>query len=76
MLLFEHSDRAIGLAPAPAPAEDAEALLEELRSATELMQSLATADTVLSVDDRRVADSLSEKLATLYRAGRRSLSQS
>ena len=76
MQLLNHMDDLNGMRTMAAPTENAEALLEELRSASELMRSLARAETVLSAPDRRKAGALSENLETLYRSGRRSLSQS
>ena len=74
--LLNHMDDLNGMRTMAAPTENAEALLEELRSASELMRSLAKAETVLSAPDRQKAGALSKNLETLYRSGRRSLSQS
>ena len=61
MQLLNHMDDLNGMRTMAAPTENAEALLEELRSASELMRSLAKAETVLSAPDRQKAGALAEQ---------------
>ena len=52
---------------------DLEALLDELQSASQLMEKIAAAKGVLPAHHRRKADQMGKNMQTLYQSGRRRL---